>query len=160
MYKGKEVFKEINIDMDIEGNPLPQKLEKQDSFACVPGGRPNDGQGKSREGSIGSQEGIQLSEIKIITKHHDSEEEEEDSDDDSENEEEIKPKKKVKRKKVKREAQPADVVVSTLAKAIRMINEQKEKERQKIKKEAIRKMALEQKKRQEIAGPGRVLIHI
>jgi len=41
-----------------------------------------------------------------------------------------------------------------------MINEQKEKERQKIKKEAIRKMALEQKKRQEIAGPGRVLIHI
>ena len=40
----------------------------------MPGGRPNDGQGKSREGSIGSQEGIQLSEIKIITKHHDSEE--------------------------------------------------------------------------------------
>jgi hypothetical protein len=160
VYKGKEVFKEINIDMDIEGNPLPQKLEKTDSFACVPGGRPNDGEGKSREGSIGSQEGIQLSEIKIITKHHESEEEEEDSDEDSENEEEIKPKKKVKRKKVKREAQPADVVVSTLAKAIRMINEQKEKERQKIKKEAIRKMALEQKKRQEIAGPGRVLIHI
>jgi len=146
--------------MDIEGNPLPQTLQKQDSFSCVPGGRPNNGEGKSREGSIGSQEGIQLSEIKIITKHHDSEEEEEDSDEDSENEEEIKPKKKVKRKKVKREAQPADVVVSTLAKAIRMINEQKEKERQKIKKEAIRKMALEQKKRQEIAGPGRVLIHV
>ena len=120
------VYKQFNI-LDVWWYFCVLFILVQDSFACVPGGRPNDGQGKLREGSIGSQEGIQLSEIKIITKHHDSEEEEEDSDEDSENEEEIKPKKKVKRKKVKREAQPADVVVSTLAKAIRMINEQKVK---------------------------------
>jgi len=116
---------------------------------------------KSREGSVGSQEGIQLSAIKIITRHDDTEEEEEESgDDDEEKEEEIKPKKMVKKKKKKKVAQPAEVLTSTLAKAIRLINEKKEKERQKIKQAEIRKMALEQKKKQEIAGPARVLIHI
>jgi hypothetical protein len=118
---------------------------------------------KSREGSVGSQEGIQLSAIKIITRHDDTEEEEEESgddDEDKEQEEEIKPKKKIKKKKKKKVAQPAEVLTSTLAKAIRLINEKKEKERQKIKQAEIRKMALEQKKRQEIAGPARVLIHI
>jgi len=116
---------------------------------------------KSREGSVGSQEGIQLSAIKIITKHHQSEDEEEESGDD-EPEEEVKPKKMTKKKKKKKAvavAQPAEVLTSTLAKAIRLINEKKDKEKHKIKQAEIRKMALDQKKRQEIAGPGRVLIH-
>lgn len=114
-----------------------------------------------REGSTGSQEGIQLSAIKIITKHIESEEEEEDdSDEESEPEEEVKPKKMVKKKKKKAPAKPAEVLTTTLSKALRMINEQKEKERRKIKQAEIRKMALEQKRRQEIAGPPRVLIHI
>ena len=81
---------------------------------------------KSREGSVGSQDGIQISQIKIITKLHESEEEEEDSgDDEEEKEPEVKPKKMVKKKKKKKVAQPAEVLTSTLAKAIRMINEQK-----------------------------------
>ena len=85
---------------------------------------------KSREGSVGSQEGIQLSAIKIITRHDDSEEEEEESGDDDEEkepEEEVKPKRMVKKKKKKAPAQPAEVLTSTLAKAIRLINEKKVK---------------------------------
>merc|ERR1711893_230218 len=87
---------------------------------------------RSREGSAGSQEGIQLSAIKIITRHDDEEEEEEEEESDSEDEEEVKPKKTVKRKKKgKNEAKaPAEVLTHVLAKAIRTINEQKEKERQ------------------------------
>ena len=85
---------------------------------------------KSREGSVGSQEGIQLSAIKIITRHDDSEEEEEESGDDDEEkepeEEEVKPKRMVKKKK-KKVAQPAEVLTSTLAKAMRLINEKKVK---------------------------------
>ena len=81
-----------------------------------------------REGSAGSQEGIQLSAIKIITRHDDEEEEEEEEESDSEaEEEEVKPKKTVKRKKKgKNEVKaPAEVLTHVLAKAIRTINEQK-----------------------------------
>ena len=83
---------------------------------------------RSREGSAGSQEGIQLSAIKIITRHDDEEEEEEEEESDSEaEEEEVKPKKTVKRKKKgKNEVKaPAEVLTHVLAKAIRTINEQK-----------------------------------
>lgn len=82
---------------------------------------------RSREGSAGSQEGIQLSAIKIITRHDDEEEEEEEEESDSEAEEEVKPKKTVKRKKKgKNEVKaPAEVLTHVLAKAIRTINEQK-----------------------------------
>ena len=84
---------------------------------------------KSREGSVGSTEGIQLSAIKIITRHDASEDEvEESGDDEEEKEPEVKPKKMVKKKKKKKKvevAQPAEVLTSTLAKAIRLINEKK-----------------------------------
>lgn len=114
--------------------------------------------------SEGSQEGIQLSKIKIITRRHVDDGEEESGDDDEEEEEEpeeeIKPKKMVKKKKKKKVAKPAEVLTKTLGQAIRLITEKKEKERQKIKQQEIRKMALEQKKRQELAGPSRVLIHM
>jgi len=118
---------------------------------------------RSREGSAGSQEGIQLSAIKIITRHDDEEEEEEEEESDSEaEEEEVKPKKTVKRKKKgKNEVKaPAEVLTHVLAKAIRTINEQKEKERQKLRQAEIRKMALEQKRKQELAGPPKVTIHM
>jgi len=118
---------------------------------------------RSREGSAGSQEGIQLSAIKIITRHDDEEEEEEEEEEsDSEPEEDVKPKKMVKKKKkAKNEVKaPAEVLTSCLAKAIRSINEQKEKERNKLRQAEIRKMALEQKRRQELAGPPRVTIHM
>jgi len=117
---------------------------------------------RSREGSAGSQEGIQLSAIKIITRHDDEEEEEEEEESDSEAEEEVKPKKTVKRKKKgKNEVKaPAEVLTHVLAKAIRTINEQKEKERQKLRQAEIRKMALEQKRKQELAGPPKVTIHM
>jgi len=118
---------------------------------------------RSREGSAGSQEGIQLSAIKIITRHDEEEEEEEEEESDSEaEEEEVKPKKTVKRKKKgKNEVKaPAEVLTHVLAKAIRTINEQKEKERQKLRQAEIRKMALEQKRKQELAGPPKVTIHM
>jgi len=54
---------------------------------------------RSREGSAGSDQGIQLSAIKIITRHDDEEEEEEEEESDSEPEEEVKPKKIKKKRK-------------------------------------------------------------
>jgi len=119
---------------------------------------------RSREGSAGSQEGIQLSAIKIITRHDDEEEEEEEEEESgSEAEEEIKPKKTVKKKKKGNKEEikePAEVLTHVLAKAIRQINTQKEKERQKLRQAEIRKMALEQKRKQELAGPPKVTIHM
>merc|ERR1712223_846683 len=115
---------------------------------------------RSREGSAGSQEGIQLSAIKIITRHDDEEEEEEEEEESgSEAEEEIKPKKTVKKKKKGNKEEikePAEVLTHVLAKAIRQINTQKEKERQKLRQAEIRKMALEQKRKQELADAQRL----
>jgi len=114
----------------------------------------------SRKTSTGSGD-ILLSQIKVIVKHH---EESEDGECESEAEAEKKPKKKGKKKKKKAAAtpavNPAEILTKTLAQAMRLINEQKEKERQKLKKEEIRRLALQQKERKEGMGNPRVILHI
>jgi len=116
----------------------------------------------SRKTSTGSGD-ILLSQIKVIVKHHSDSEEEA-----SEEEVEKKPKKKTVKKKKKKggagknkevPASPAEILTKTLAQAMRLINEQKEKERQKQKKEEIRRLALQQKERKEGMSNPRVILH-
>jgi len=87
-----------------------------------------------------------------------------DAEDDSDVEE-VKPKKKMQKKKKKAEKKkvdPSEVIVRTFGQALRLINEQKQREKHRLKQEEIRNMALEQKARQEQAGRGTapVIIHI
>lgn len=123
----------------------------------VNGVEPED-QEKERKLSSGS-DNIQLSTIQVIIKHQSESEDESEEDSD---EEEEKPKKKVVKKKKKKsnKVNPAEVLTKTLAQAIRLINEQKEKERQKARKEEIRRLALEQKQRMDNAGAQRVILHV
>merc|ERR1712223_131224 len=79
------------------------------------------------------------------------------SDDESEKEDDIKKKKRKKNKVDK-----TMVLTKTFGQALRLINEQKIREKQKAKQEEIRNMALEQKARREQAGRAGapVIIHI
>ena len=87
------------------------------------------------------------------------------SDDDSEEEKEEKPReKKMKKKKQKQsKVDKTMVLTKTFGQALRLINEQKQREKHRAKQEEIRNMALEQKARREQGGrPGSaaVIIHI